>query len=366
MSRIPESPRQRWKIGDILSFHMATAIEEFATFAAGNTLFTCGSFTGMASSLPVTGCQVGRYTEYATGGETMGFRHPIESVSVNSAVFNFARENISSYFKQYESRMGVVERVPVPTPQTHNHPITIGHDVWIGSDVVMSGGVTIGTGAVVAAKSVVTRDVEPYSFVAGIPAVHKRWRFERGIITELLDSRWWELELGDLFRYKLNFANPREFLKGLEKNRDKITIYSPRVFYPLEYALTSSGQVISQNHLYTAHLTCLAVDRANQQIRHVPENTMNPLIPVELVLREKGYVLSVGGSYISAISDDGFCVLDKDPMYDLVGDGVRGGISIRTREGVLSARPSGRVMSVAGQKEWETFVAGGFHSSRGV
>ena len=49
-------------------------------------------------------------------------------------------------------------------------PITIGNKVWIGFDAVVLKGVNIGEGAIIAARSVVTRDVEPYTVVAGNPA----------------------------------------------------------------------------------------------------------------------------------------------------------------------------------------------------
>ena len=49
--------------------------------------------------------------------------------------------------------------------------ITIGNDCWIGAGASILDGVNIGKGCVVGAGSVVTRDVEPYSLVAGIPAV---------------------------------------------------------------------------------------------------------------------------------------------------------------------------------------------------
>ena len=49
-------------------------------------------------------------------------------------------------------------------------PIHICDRVWIGSNVVVTQGVTIGEGAVVAAGAVVTRDVEPFTVVGGIPA----------------------------------------------------------------------------------------------------------------------------------------------------------------------------------------------------
>lgn len=48
--------------------------------------------------------------------------------------------------------------------------IRIGDDVWIGTHAVILDGVKIGNGAVIAAGAVVTKDVEPYSVVAGVPA----------------------------------------------------------------------------------------------------------------------------------------------------------------------------------------------------
>ena len=49
-------------------------------------------------------------------------------------------------------------------------PIRVGSDVWIGTNSVVLKGVTIGDGAIVAAGSVVTKPVEAYTIVGGIPA----------------------------------------------------------------------------------------------------------------------------------------------------------------------------------------------------
>ena len=48
--------------------------------------------------------------------------------------------------------------------------IMVENDVWIGANVTIVGGVRIGQGAVVGAGAVVTRDVEPYTIVGGVPA----------------------------------------------------------------------------------------------------------------------------------------------------------------------------------------------------
>lgn len=49
-------------------------------------------------------------------------------------------------------------------------PVTIANDAWVGANACVLRGVSIGEGAVVAAGSVVTKDVPPYTIVAGNPA----------------------------------------------------------------------------------------------------------------------------------------------------------------------------------------------------
>lgn len=55
-------------------------------------------------------------------------------------------------------------------------PIKVEDDSWIASRAAILKGVTVGKGAVVAFGSIVTKDVEPYSIVGGIPAKFIRWR----------------------------------------------------------------------------------------------------------------------------------------------------------------------------------------------
>lgn len=56
-----------------------------------------------------------------------------------------------------------------PHGEMYCKEVVIEDHVWIGSNVVICAGVTIGMGAVIGAGSVVTRDVPPMSFAAGVP-----------------------------------------------------------------------------------------------------------------------------------------------------------------------------------------------------
>jgi len=65
------------------------------------------------------------------------------------------------------------ERTDIPMNEQgmeDSKPITIEDDVWIGGRVTILRNVTIGKGSIVAAGSIVTKDVKPYSIVAGNPA----------------------------------------------------------------------------------------------------------------------------------------------------------------------------------------------------
>lgn len=70
--------------------------------------------------------------------------------------------------------------------------IEIGNDVWIGFDATIMPGVKIGDGAIIGSKSVVAKDVEPYSIVGGNPAKLIRKRFSEQRIEELLEMQWWD------------------------------------------------------------------------------------------------------------------------------------------------------------------------------
>jgi acetyltransferase-like isoleucine patch superfamily enzyme len=79
----------------------------------------------------------------------------------------------------------------IPVASFSRGNVIIGNDVWLCSGCVVLSGVTIGDGAIVSAGALVTRNVEPYSIVAGNPARHVRWRFDELTRSALLDLAWW-------------------------------------------------------------------------------------------------------------------------------------------------------------------------------
>nr|WP_305000400.1 acyltransferase [Kribbella sp. VKM Ac-2527] len=67
--------------------------------------------------------------------------------------------------------------------------ITVGDDVWIGSNAIVLDGVTIGPHSIVGAGAVVTKDVDPWSIVAGNPARKLRDRRPSTVASEETSPR---------------------------------------------------------------------------------------------------------------------------------------------------------------------------------
>lgn len=78
--------------------------------------------------------------------------------------------------------------------------IIIGNDVWIGYDSLIMPGVKIGDGAIIAARSVVVKDIPPYTIAGGNPAVPIKQRFSNEEIEILLSICWWDWEIEKITR----------------------------------------------------------------------------------------------------------------------------------------------------------------------
>ncbi|MBC7140587.1 MAG: chloramphenicol acetyltransferase [Rhodobacteraceae bacterium] len=68
----------------------------------------------------------------------------------------------------------------------------LGADCWIGHGAIVKPEVSVGIGAIVAAGAVVTRDVDPFMIVAGVPARPLRRRFPDAVAERLLALAWWD------------------------------------------------------------------------------------------------------------------------------------------------------------------------------
>ena len=90
--------------------------------------------------------------------------------------------------------------------------VNIGNDVWICEDVIIMSGVTIGDGAIIGAKSIITKDVYPYSVVAGCPAKCIKMRFDANDINSLLLIKWWDWSEEKIREELPSATNIKEFI----------------------------------------------------------------------------------------------------------------------------------------------------------
>lgn len=70
--------------------------------------------------------------------------------------------------------------------------VVIGNDVWIGYGARILEGITVNDGAIISANAMVTKDVEPFAIVGGVPAKTIKYRFSDEEIELLEKFRWWQ------------------------------------------------------------------------------------------------------------------------------------------------------------------------------
>lgn len=132
--------------------------------------------------------KIGRFCSIANGLRAGMGSHPTSKfVSTFPAFYyNTEREIPFTFFKK-----DIPQFSPYSRKAEDSWITIVENDVWLGERVFLADGITIGNGAIVAAGSVVTKDVEPYSIVAGVPAREIRKRFSQEQINFLLIDQWW-------------------------------------------------------------------------------------------------------------------------------------------------------------------------------
>jgi acetyltransferase-like isoleucine patch superfamily enzyme len=97
----------------------------------------------------------------------------------------------------------------------------IGHDVWIGANAIIKSGLTIGDGAIIASGAVVTKDVEPYSVVGGVPAKTIKYRFDEDKIAFLRSFKWWDKDLNWLKNNQAFFLDIDSFMNQYQQPKQQ-------------------------------------------------------------------------------------------------------------------------------------------------
>lgn len=105
---------------------------------------------------------------------------------------NHTQKSLSTYTFPLFYEEWELNKSNITTAWDNKGDIVIGNDVWIGYEAVIMAGVHIGDGAIIAARTVVTKDVPPYTIVGGTPAKEIRKRFDAEVIQQLLMLKWWD------------------------------------------------------------------------------------------------------------------------------------------------------------------------------
>lgn len=123
---------------------------------------------------------IGRYCSIANTVRSAPINHPFDAMTTHPAL--------------YERKFGVVDE-----DIHYDDPQVIEDDVWIGHNaIILPGCRRVGRGSIIGAGAIVTRDVPPYSIVAGNPARVLRERFAPELQAALEASRWWLLDPPEL------------------------------------------------------------------------------------------------------------------------------------------------------------------------
>lgn len=173
-----------------------------------------GYGTYMGKDCDLSFSKIGKFCSIGNNVKVIAGDHPIYDYVSSHPIFYTNRLKkeglyIEGYIerktsKKLENKMG-------------GYTIEIGNDVWIGTNVSILGGVTIGNGAVIGTGSVVTKDVEPYSVVVGVPAKKIKKRFTEEEINFLEKFKWWNKDREWMKRNIVLFSDIKLFIKEMRK-----------------------------------------------------------------------------------------------------------------------------------------------------
>lgn len=128
----------------------------------------------------IANARVGKFANIAAFSRIGATDHPLDTAACHHFLYRSDdywddAERDAAFFEHRKSRVA-----------------HIGHDTWIGAGAMVKPEVTLGHGAVVAAGAVVTKDVAPYTIVAGTPARVLRMRQPANIAERIIELAWWD------------------------------------------------------------------------------------------------------------------------------------------------------------------------------
>ena len=156
-------------------------------------------FSYINSNSNITNATIGKFCSIGPNVQIVIGTHPTSFVSTHPAFYANSKS-----LKTFSDKVYIEEYKNVK----------IGNDVWIAEGVLIPGGVTIGNGAVITARAVVTKDIEPYSIVGGVPAKHIKYRFDKEIINQINQSEWWNWDEKIFIESYKNFHDPVSFIQS--------------------------------------------------------------------------------------------------------------------------------------------------------
>jgi phosphonate metabolism protein (transferase hexapeptide repeat family) len=130
----------------------------------------------------IANARIGKFANIASFVRIGATDHPMDRASLHHFMYRSTdlwddAEDDADFFAQRRSRRAV-----------------IGHDTWLGHAAMVKPEITVVHGAIVAAGAIVTRDVAPYTVVAGTPARKLRDRQPPAIAERLIALAWWDWE----------------------------------------------------------------------------------------------------------------------------------------------------------------------------